>query len=322
LSDWIWQGHRIHIQREGDPANPTKVLLIHGFGASSGHWRFTVPALAALADVLAIDLLGFGASDKPMSRLPGEPEHPEAVSYGFTLWGQQVADAAMAIFGLTAPNTASKDEEDSHHKSPRLHLIGNSIGGMVALTAAHMLLGKGFRPAQIVLIDCAQRTLDDKRVKELPALERWSRPLIKQFVRQRWVIAPLFELLAQPRFIRQVLRKAYPSGSNLDEALVSLLHRPSTDPGAKESFRGFVNLFNDSLAPELLEDLSVPVRLLWGGDDPWEDPAEAKRWAQTYPCVQDLEILPGLGHCPHDEGPEQVNPILLRWISAPGPPCS
>jgi len=27
-----------------------------------------------------------------------------------------------------------------------------------------------------------------------------------------------------------------------------------------------------------------------------------------------LRVLPGLGHCPHDEAPELVNPILLEWI--------
>jgi pimeloyl-ACP methyl ester carboxylesterase len=27
-----------------------------------------------------------------------------------------------------------------------------------------------------------------------------------------------------------------------------------------------------------------------------------------------LRILPGLGHCPHDEAPELVNAILLEWI--------
>ena len=319
MGTWIWQGHRIHVQREGDPAKSTKVLLIHGFGASSGHWRFNLPALAQYADVLAIDLLGFGASDKPRSQLAGEIAQPGSISYGFALWGQQVADAAFAFFGLGplgekgAPNAPSAEP-------PQLHLIGNSIGGMVALTAAKRLVEQGFTPAQIVLIDCAQRTLDDKRVQELPALERLSRPLVKQLVRQRWVIAPLFQLLAQPGFIRQVLRKAYPSGANLNDELVELLHRPSTDPGAKESFRGFVNLFNDALAPELLAELSVPVRLLWGGADPWEDPEEAKRWAETYPCIQALEILPGLGHCPHDEAPEKVNPILERWINAPGPP--
>jgi len=196
---------------------------------------------------------------------------------------------------------------------------------MVALTAARLLLAEGIPPAQVILIDCAQRTLDDKRAAQLPGWERASRPLVKALVRQRWVIAPLFRLLAQPAFIRSVLARAYPSGANVDDELVALLHRPSTDPGATESFRGFINLFNDHLAPELLADLGaaeppVPVRMIWGDADPWEDPAEARRWAELFPCIQELQVLPGLGHCPHDEAPEQVNPILLRWIalSAPG----
>ena len=298
----------------GDPGNPTKVLLIHGFGASVGHWRHNVPALALQAHVLAVDLLGFGASDKPRSRLANEPEQPGAVQYSFDLWGQQVADLVRERL---LPHQAGA--------ATSLHLVGNSIGAMVALTAARLLLREGTPPAQVVLIDCAQRTLDDKRAAQLPGWERASRPLVKNLVRQRWVIAPLFRLLAQPAFIRSVLAWAYPSGANIDAALVALLHRPSTDPGATESFRGFINLFNDHLAPQLLADLSaadppVPVRMLWGEADPWEDPDEARRWAHSFACIQELKVLPGLGHCPHDEAPEQVNPILLNWIglSAPG----
>ena len=309
LLPWIWQGHRINLQRGGDPANPIKVLLIHGFGASVGHWRHTLPALAAQADVIAIDLLGFGASDKPRSRLADEPIQPGAVLYCFDLWARQVADAAIDLFGLGEATSSERPAPQ-----PQLHLIGNSIGGMVALTAARLLVKEGIPPQQVILIDCAQRTLDDKRASELPGLERVSRPLLKQLVRQRWVIAPLFRLLAQPGFIRRVLQKAYPSGAHIDDELIGLLHRPSTDPGATESFRGFVNLFSDYLAPELLADLAVPVRLLWGADDPWEDPQEAQRWANAFPCIQEFQVLSGLGHCPQDEGPERVNPILLEWI--------
>ena len=282
--------------------------MIHGFGASVGHWRHNLPALADRARVVAVDLLGFGASDKPVSLLSGEPEQAGAVHYCFDLWGQLVADLVRERLLEPEPQTPA-----------RVHLVGNSIGAMVALTAARQLLAAGIAPAQVILIDCAQRTLDDKRAAQLPGWERASRPLVKQLVRQRWLVAPLFRLLARPAFIRRVLARAYPSGAHVDDELVALLHRPSTDPGATESFRGFVNLFNDYLAPQLLAELDganppLPVRLLWGEADPWEDPAEARRWAASFGCIQELRVLPGLGHCPHDEAPELVNAILLDWI--------
>lgn len=275
------------------------VLLIHGFGASLGHWRHTVPALAAQAEIFALDLLGFGASDKPPSRLTDEAERPGSVRYCFDLWAAQVVDFLAAQVPLAGR---------------RLHLIGNSVGAVVALRAALLLQQAGTPPAQVVLIDCAQRTLDRKRLAEQPALQRLLRPWLEGAVRQRWLLAPLFRVLARPAFIRQVLSQAYPSGGNVDAELVALLHRPSTEAGALESFRGFVNLFDDHLAPQLLAQLDLPVRMVWGGDDPWEDPAEARRWADAHTCIRELQVLEGLGHCPHDEAPERVNPILLRWL--------
>jgi len=170
----------------------------------------------------------------------------------------------------------------------------------------------------VVLIDCAQRALDGKRLAELPPLQRWSRPLLMATVRQRWLIQGLFKVLARPAVVRQVLAQAYPSGAHVDQELVDLLLQPSRDRGAPESFRGFVNLFNDRLAPQLLAGLDLPVRMLWGEADPWEPVAEARRWAATYPCVRELRVLPGLGHCPHDEAPERVNPLLVAWLSEPG----
>ena len=291
------------------------MLLIHGFGASIGHWRHTIPALARSCDVHALDLLGFGGSDKPRSLLKGEagpafyrnssgPVHGSAaVTYCFDLWAEQVV--AFVHEKLTPPGS-----------SRRVHLIGNSIGGVVALNAARLLAREGRPPAQVVLIDCAQRLLDEKRVADLPVWEQSFRPLIKQLVRQRWLIAPLFRILARPAMIRAVLRQAYPSGGNVDDELVTLLHRPATEPGAVESFRGFINLFDDHLAPDLLAELRLPVRMIWGALDPWEDPEEARRWQRELSAVRDLRVLEGLGHCPHDEAPEQVNPILEEWLTA------
>jgi hypothetical protein len=300
---WTWRGHRIGWCRAGESDATEAVVLIHGFGASSGHWRHTIPAIAQQAEVFALDLLGFGVSDKPRSRLSGEPEEAGSVRYCLDLWADQVTDFV-----------AERVNPEGQRRP--VHLIGNSIGAVVALAAAQRLVAAGRPPVQVVLIDCAQRTLDEKRLAERPPLARSLRPLLKSLVRRRWLVTTLFRQLARPGAIRTVLRQAYPSGGNLDDELVALLLRPATDPGAPESFRGFINLFDDLLAPQLLAELTVPVRMLWGGSDPWEDPAEARRWADTYPCVRELQVLDGLGHCPHDEAPERVNPVLLAWITS------
>jgi len=274
-------------------ATPSTVVLIHGFGACKEHWRHNVEPLRAERPVVALDLLGFGASAKPPSRLEGEPERPGSQRYGIDLWAEQVVAAIEA------------------HVSGPVQLVGNSIGGVVALAAAARLASAGRPVRQVVLVDCAQRALDDKRLAEQPPLRRWGRPLLKALVRQRWLTASLFGSLTRPGVIRKVLQQAYPSGANIDDQLVQILLEPALQPGASEAFRGFINLFNDRIAPELLAELSTPVVMIWGQRDPWEPIEEARRWAQVFPCVRQLHELPGLGHCPHDEAPEQVNPLLL-----------
>ena len=64
-----------------------------------------------------------------------------------------------------------------------------------------------------------------------------------------------------------------------------------------------------------MEELKLPVDLIWGERDPWEPIAEAERWAMTLNCVQSLSVVQNAGHCPHDEAPEQVNPLLQMLIN-------
>lgn len=283
----------------GDADDSLAVLLIHGFGANTEHWRFNQPVLAEAARAYAIDLLGFGRSDQPRARLKDEPEQPGAMNYGFDLWGQQVADFCRQVIGR-----------------PVL-LVGNSIGGVVALRAAQLLEeDPGPSPCRsVVLIDCAQRLMDDKQLATQPAWMAWIRPLLKTMVRQRWLSTSLFRNAARPGVIRSVLNQAYPSGRNIDDALVDLLYQPTRRVGAAEAFRGFINLFDDHLAPDLMQHLSVPVHLIWGEQDPWEPLAEAERWSETLACVHSLKVIPEAGHCPHDEAPELVNPLLLERLA-------
>ena len=59
--------------------------------------------------------------------------------------------------------------------------------------------------------------------------------------------------------------------------------------------------------------ISCPVIILWGTADPWE-PINLGRELANFPQVQKFISLEGVGHCPQDEAPELVNPILLDWI--------
>ena len=272
------------------------VLLIHGFGANTNHWRFNQPALAEQAPTYAIDLLGFGRSDQPRARLKDEPISADAVHYGFDLWGQQVADFCSEV--IDRP----------------VRLVGNSIGGVVALRAAQLL---GNRCRSVVLIDCAQRLMDDKQLATQPAWMAWIRPLLKTLVRQRWLSTALFRNAARPGVIRSVLKQAYPSGININDELVDLLFQPTQREGAAEAFRGFINLFDDYLAPQLMEELSNPVDLIWGEQDPWEPIEEAQNWFHSIHCIQSIHVIEGAGHCPHDENPSKTNKIIMNIIHQP-----
>ena len=297
LQAWEWQSHQVRYITPGLSNTKPTVVLIHGFGACKEHWRHNVSALASQWDVVALDLVGFGSSSKPKATLDGETPEPGSLRYGIDGWADQVAAFV-----------------NEHLKTPVV-LVGNSIGGVVALTAAQKLETQGRSAAGVVLVDCAQRAIDDKRVDEQPFGRRLSRPLLKALVKQRWLTTALFRSLAQPPVIRAVLKQAYPTGGNVDDTLVNVLHAATQDAGASESFRGFINLFNDRLAPDILKELSTPVSVLWGSRDPWEPIEEAKAWT-SIPCVQSFDSLEGLGHCPHDEAPERVNPLLIERITA------
>ena len=156
--------------------------------------------------------------------------------------------------------------------------------------------------------------MDDKRLSEQSKFMRFVRPFIKELVSKRLISNNLFQNAAQPLVIKQLLKKAYPSGDNVDKNLIELLHLPSQRPGASEAFRGFINLFNDYLAPDLMRTIDVPVDLIWGRNDPWEPIQEAERWFSQIECIRSLKIIDGAGHCPHDEKPEEVNEILLYII--------
>lgn len=290
---WEWNEQTISWSMMKESNDERAVLLIHGFGANTNHWRKNQPALSELVPTYAIDLLGFGDSDKPRATLKNEKSQSEGVNYGFHIWSQQVAEFCKTVIGKPVV------------------LVGNSIGGVVALRAA-LLMKEDCE--EVILINCAQRLMDDKQLSLQPMWMRWARPLLKAMTGRRWLSRAIFKHAANPYIIQKILRIAYPSGKNVDKELIDFIYRPTQHNGADEAFRGFINLFDDDLAPELMNILETPVHLIWGEEDPWEPIEEAKRWSDTFKCVQSIEVIQNAGHCPHDESPEIVNQILKKII--------
>ncbi|PKI71509.1 hypothetical protein CRG98_008026, partial [Punica granatum] len=82
---WNWRGYSIRYQCSGN-GGPA-LVLIHGFGANSDHWRKNIPVLAKSHRVYSIDLIGYGYSDKPNPHeFGGDP------FYTFETWAAQIID--------------------------------------------------------------------------------------------------------------------------------------------------------------------------------------------------------------------------------------
>ena len=291
---WGWQNMQVAWSLEGKEVDaPIATLLVHGFGACKEHWRHNQKILGEISNCYAIDLIGFGDSSQPDAKFDQESNDSEKFLYCFDQWAQQIADFCLSI--INKP----------------VIIVGNSIGGVIALKASQILNKSCLR---VILIDCAQRTMDDKRLNEQSYLMKIIRPYLKLLVRQKWLSSSLFRNAANPKVINNILKIAYPSGNNIDNELIQLLYKPSRREGASEAFRGFINLFDDYLAPELMKDMIIPINMIWGEKDPWEPLQTAKDWMSKFNCICSLDIIPGAGHCPHDETPEIVNKLLLKII--------
>lgn len=284
---WKWKTFNIRYQIAGSTG--PAVVLTHGFGASSDHWRKNISDLAIDHRVYAIDLIGFGQSDKPTPS--AEISHSE-VPYTFETWGHQLADFLQTVV-----------KEDAF-------LVGNSIGCVVALQTAVLL------PQQVkglILLDCALRQIHDRKLHTQPPMRRIGRPLLKKVVAYKPVVYWLFEKLATPKTMKKILQTAYGNPDTVSDELVDLLIKHSQTPGAADVFWAFINNFTGPLPEDLLPQIVCPVYIAWGTADPWE-PIELGRALSEFAAVKDFVALEGVGHCPQDEVPEQVNPMIRDWI--------
>lgn len=275
---WNWRSHRIaySVVGTGQP-----LILIHGFGAAIGHWRNNIPALAAAGyQVFALDLLGFGASDKP------------ALDYSLDLWAELLADFW------------------TEQVQQPVVWIGNSIGALLSLIMAarypHLTRGA-------ILLNCAGGL--NHRPEELNFPLRLVMGLFTRLVRSEVFGGFLFNRVRQKSQIRATLKQVYRNPAAITDELVEIIHAPSCDPGARQVFAAILTAPPGPQPAELLPQVSAPLLVLWGEEDPWTPVSGGKIFQQPHPqaAIQFISI-PATGHCPHDERPEQVNALMLDWL--------
>lgn len=176
-------GALIHYQEFGDASRPT-LVLIHGYTASLYVWHLTAPALAEMNfHVIAIDLLGFGYSEKP-------------AWFDYSITSQaRIVSRFMNRLGIG-----------------RATVVGSSYGGAVAATLA---LDYPERVEKLVLVNAVCN--DDiknhpiLRLASIPGIGELITPFLvdsKRFLRRRMheTLAPANHHLIDEMRIDSVIR--------------------------------------------------------------------------------------------------------------------
>jgi len=304
-NSWKWRNHNINWLTAGEKG--PIVVLIHGFGASVYHWRYIVPELSKTCRVYALDVLGFGWSDKAI------------VHYdGYDIWSDQIADFIKEVVQPGCSKNGSSGAE-------KAILVGNSLGGYNSLStaAAHPHLVKG-----VVLLNAAGRFEDPAEVGNgdvaaapaAAAADAASPVSLFQTVTaqvsavvKRGVISASFIFTKQRTRVKQVLGQVYLDKVNVDEDLIDSILIPAQDPAASEVFYRVITA-QGTPVNRLLDRLEnkMPLLLLWGSEDPWCVPARATQIENYYPKAERINILSG--HCPHDDTPGLVAGPLEKWV--------
>ncbi|PNW75838.1 hypothetical protein CHLRE_12g558550v5 [Chlamydomonas reinhardtii] len=284
---WTWKGHQIRYQRSGDQGTP--LLLVHGFGGNADHWRKNTPELAKSGHrAFAIDLLGYGYSDKPDPKAA-----PPNSIYNFENFGDQLVDFIKERIG-----------------SEPTFVICNSVGGLAGLQASIVA------PELVKGVQCIDISLRGLHVKRQPA---WQRPFVaafQRFLRETDAGKAFFGNVATERTVGNILRQAYGRKEAVTPELVQAILAPGLRPGAVDVFLDFISYSGGPLPEELMAATTRPVSILWGEADPWENVHEGRRLFAPLPSVVEFVSLPGVGHCPQDEAPELVNPLIERFVAA------
>ncbi len=282
---WRWSSYRIHYVHAGAairteyPDRPP-LLFIHGFGASTDHWKKNISGLESQFEVYALDLIGFGRSSKPSS------------GYSPQLWRDQISTFIKDVVGKPVV------------------VAGNSIGGYSSLYTGATC------PAEVVGVCMLNGvgSFSEQQPEQAPnPFQQSIGQLVKTVVLSplpSWVI---FQFVRKKSYIRRTLEQVYVNKVEVTEQLVEDVYRPATDPEAPAAFAALFKAERGEYVDVLLSQMSCPLLLIWGDADPWMNTySRGELFQKHYVNLEEHHI--NAGHCPHDDAPVEVNALLSKWV--------
>lgn len=252
---------------EGPP-----VLAIHGLGGTKGSFLPTVAALAPHFRVIAMDQPGSGDSDKPIG-----------ASYDARFLADAVIDVLDAL------------------DLDRVHLIGNSLGGRVALEVG---LRHPERVGRLVLLT---PSLAWKRSRPWAPLLRLLRPELG-----------LVQIAPRP-IVQGVVQRLIPgAGEGWTAAGVDEFLRVYLNPAGRAAFYAAARHIyleephGDQGFWTRLAALEPSALFVWGRRDQLVPLAFARHVRDVLPSAEHLEL--DCGHVPQVERPKETHAAVERFL--------
>jgi pimeloyl-ACP methyl ester carboxylesterase len=248
------------------------LIAIHGLGATKGSFLPTVWALSGRYRVIAVDLPGFGDSDKPVG-----------ASYDARYFARAVVDLLDAL------------------ELDRAHLIGNSLGGRIAIEV-------GLRhPERVGRLALLCPSLAWRKDRPLATLFRLTRPELG-----------LVQLAPRP-IVDAIVRRLIPGADNdwtaagADEFLRAYL----TPTGRAAFYAAARHIYLEEPHGEegfwsRLSELQPPSLFVWGRRDRLVPIAFERHVVEALPDARHLEI--DCGHVPQIERPRLTHKAIGEFL--------
>ena len=253
------------------------LLLLHGHEQSATSWRWVIPVLARTHRVLALSLPGHGKS---------------APAVGGYAPGRDLAPLVADFLDTLGVGS--------------LHVVGNSVGGAVAL---RMALADPARVRTLTLVDSAGL---GREVNPLLALN--TLPFIGE-------LAIMMARMPGGDMGRTSMSTAmlFAQPSRVPAEFFTEQHALGRRPGQLEASTAMARaLFDTNGQREVLLDqlptLTMPTLVVWGGCDYVLPPSQAQAAVDRLPHGR-LALLADCGHLPHVECPDRFATVLSEWLA-------